>query len=82
MEEFLPLENSSSEPEQDYRLEPDRERIKHLIVGAPKVVKRTIHLLHSLGYAEAKQWSRPKIAGSLGHPGEVVSILSRNVLLE
>jgi hypothetical protein len=82
MEEFLPLENSSNELEQDNHLETDRERIKHLLVGSPKVVKRTIYLLHSLGYAEAKRWSRPQIAGSLGQPGEVVSILIRNILSE
>lgn len=82
MEEFLLLENSSGESEQDNRLETDRERIKHLIVGSPKVVKSTIHLLHLLGYAEVKQWSKPQIAGSLGQPGEVVSILIRNILPE
>ena len=80
--EFLPLENSSNQSSSDHRLGTDRERIKHLLVGSPTVIKRTIHTLHVLGYAEAKEWSRPQIAGSLGQPGDVVSILIRNVLSE
>lgn len=79
MEEFIPLENSNNQPEDDLASDSNRERIKHLLVGSPKTVKRTIHLLHSLGYAQAGQWSRPQIAGSLGNPGEVVSILIRNI---
>lgn len=79
MEEFIPLENSSIQPEDDRALQTDQERIKHLLVGSPKAVKRTIHLLHSLGYAQVGQWSKPQIAGSLGKPGEVVSILIRNI---
>lgn len=81
MEEFLPLENSN-QPDHENRLESNREQIKHLLVGSPKAVKRTIHLLHSLGYAETGLWSKPQTAGSLGQPGEVVSVLIRQILTE
>ncbi|MBN8564934.1 MAG: hypothetical protein J0L70_30945 [Leptolyngbya sp. UWPOB_LEPTO1] len=80
MEEFLALENSDDSLDSERDLTSDRERIRHLLIGSPQAVKRTIHLLHSLGYAEAGLWSKPQIAGSLGQPGEVVSILIRNVL--
>ena len=81
-EEFLSLENSSNEPNSKNQSISYRERIKHLLVGSPRVVKRTIHLLHVLGYAEVREWSRPQVAGSLGQPGEVVSVLIRNALSE
>lgn len=79
MEEFLALENSSDPLDSDRDLASNRERIRHLLIGSPQAVKRTIHLLHSLGYAEAGQWSKPQIAGSLGQAGEVVSVLIRNI---
>ncbi|MGG6266284.1 hypothetical protein ACQ4M3_08955 [Leptolyngbya sp. AN03gr2] len=79
MEEFLPSENRNDSPDEDQCLASDREQIKHLLVGSPKAVRRTIHLLHTLGYAEAGQWSKPQIAGSLGQTGEVVSVLIRNI---
>ena len=80
-EEFLSLENSN-EPNSKNQSSLHRERIKHLLVGSPRVVKRTMHLLHVLGYAEVREWSRPQVAGSLGQPGEVVSVLIRNALSE
>ena len=78
-EEFLSLENSSNEPNSKNQSSLYRERIKHLLVGSPRVVKRTIHLLHVLGYAEVREWSRSQAAGSLGEPGDVISVLVKNV---
>lgn len=61
---------------------PDRAKIKHLLIGSPKVVQRTIHTLHVQGYAEANFWSKPVAAQSLGEPGEVVSILWRYLTVD
>jgi hypothetical protein len=70
---------SDDRPEQS---QPDKERVKHLLVGSPRVVKRTIQTLHVQGYAEASFWSKPVAANAIGEPGEVVSVLSRFVVLE
>ena len=36
-----------------------REWIRHILFGSPENVRRTIHQLHSLGYANATLWSPP-----------------------
>ncbi len=59
------------------QVQVSREKIKHTLVGSPNVVKRTIHLLHTIGYAEVGSWSKPVVAGSLGESGDVVSVLIR-----
>ena len=63
-------------------VQSSRERIKHLLVGSPRVVKRTIQTLHIQGYTEANFWSKPVAAQDLGEPGEVVSVLLRCVAIE
>lgn len=71
-EEFVTLEDNTSD-----RVQVSREKIKHLLVGSPTVVKRTIHRLHTTGYAEIGSWSKPVKAGNLGESGDVVSVLIR-----
>ncbi|MBW4687976.1 MAG: hypothetical protein KME40_23470 [Komarekiella atlantica HA4396-MV6] len=71
-EEFVKLEDNSSN-----QMQVSREKIKHVLVGSPNVVKRTIHRLHTMGYAEVNSWSKPVIAGNLGESGDVVSVLIR-----
>ncbi|WP_017655060.1 hypothetical protein [Fortiea contorta] len=56
---------------------PRRERIKHLLIGSPKAVTRTIHLLQVLGYANVGDWS-PLLPTE--NSNEVMSILSRQIL--
>lgn len=64
--------------------EPDRQSIRHLLIGPPEAVNLTIHRLHQLGYAEAGLWS-PAIAFSSSEltltlsPGEVMRVLRRSV---
>lgn len=79
-EEFLPQEASDSEINISNQSDSSRERIKHLLVGSPKVVTRTIQSLHVAGYAEVREWSKLQSAGELGKPGEVVSVLLRYIL--
>ena len=35
----------------------DREILRHILLGSPSAVRQTIHLLHSLHYAETGLWS-------------------------
>jgi hypothetical protein len=61
---------------------PEREPIRHLLIGSPAAVGLTIHQLHRLQYADAGLWS-PAIALSSEqlvltlHPGEVMRVLVR-----
>ncbi|MEA5600806.1 hypothetical protein [Nostoc sp. UHCC 0252] len=71
-EEFVTLQDNSSN-----QVQVSREKIKHLLIDSPNVVKTTTHRLHTIGYAEVGSWSKPVIAGSLGESGDVVSLLIR-----
>jgi hypothetical protein len=55
---------------------PERETIKHTLIGSSRAVMRTIRVLHQLGYAEVGDWS-PLLPSP--NPGEVMSILVRNI---
>ena len=55
-----------------------REPLKHLLIGSKKTVISTIHYLHVLGYAHATDWSDPI---PTSNPGEVMSILVRQILI-
>jgi hypothetical protein len=61
---------------------PEREPIRHLLIGSPAAVQLTIHRLHTLYYADAGLWS-PAIALPPEpliltlHPGEVMRVLVR-----
>ena len=35
----------------------EKETLRHILLGSPGVIQRTIHLLHSLHYAEPLLWS-------------------------
>lgn len=76
-EDFL-LEDNTDSTSNSKEMQSSRERIKHLLIGSPKIVKQTIHRLHTLGYAEAGAWSRLQAAGHSGELGEVVSVLIKH----
>jgi hypothetical protein len=54
---------------------PDRERLRVLIIGSRDGVVETIHDLHHRGFAEVSLWSPLLPAPS---SGEVMSILTRD----
>ncbi|MFN6463817.1 MAG: hypothetical protein RMZ41_018670 [Nostoc sp. DedVER02] len=58
---------------------PKREPIKHLLIGSSKAVSSTIHYLQVIGYASIGDWS-PLLP--TGNPGEVMSILIRQILMQ
>ncbi|MGF1569865.1 MAG: hypothetical protein ACFCVD_17645 [Nodosilinea sp.] len=67
--------------------QPDRERLRHLIIGSPEGVRSAIHSLHHLSYADQATWSQAITippAGILITPaqGEVMRYLVRYRLLE
>lgn len=53
-----------------------REPIRHMLFGTLSGVQATIRQLHSLGYAEPNDWSRPI---STGRANEVMAILTRRI---
>lgn len=61
----------------------ERETIRHILLGSPGAVRQTIHLLHSLHYAETVLWSpimaieEPLIITPI--QGEAMSLLRRQV---
>ena len=62
--------------------QPDRERLRHLVIGSPAGVQSTLHTLHVLNYAEQATWSQLitiPASGILLTPdqGEVFSYLLR-----
>ncbi|MEM7557393.1 MAG: hypothetical protein AAF378_25560 [Cyanobacteria bacterium P01_A01_bin.84] len=58
---------------------PEREKIKHTLVGSTKAVMGTIRVLHQLGYAQIGDWS-PLLPTE--NPGEVISILIRSISVQ
>ena len=67
----------------DTNPQPDRERLRHLVIGSPQGVRGAINHLHLLRYAEQREWSQlvtiPE-SGILITPaqGEVFSYLIRH----
>ncbi|PSN16203.1 hypothetical protein C7271_20380 [filamentous cyanobacterium CCP5] len=65
-------------------VQPERERLRHLIIGSPAGVRSAIHALHVLHYADQATWSQlitiPE-PGMLITPaqGEVFSLLRRDL---
>ncbi len=80
---FLPNASDSNLPQLNLQSrEPapsDREPLKHLLIGSPKAVISTIHSLQILCYASVGDWS-PLLPTA--NPGEVMSILSRYILVQ
>lgn len=77
-QEFVPNDNPTSPTSGTTadEIPPNREPLKHLIIGSPKGVKSAIHSLHVRGYAEAVLWS-PLLPTP--NPGEVMSMLIRYI---
>ncbi|MEM9009245.1 MAG: hypothetical protein AAGE59_37810, partial [Cyanobacteria bacterium P01_F01_bin.86] len=62
---------------------PEREPLRHLIIGSPEGVRSAIHQLHVLKYAEQLAWSQLIVIPASGltitpAQGEVLSLLRRD----
>jgi hypothetical protein len=78
---FLPNADDQSTPvlsQTDSPTAPNREPLKHLLIGSAKGVTSTIHRLQVNGYAYVGDWS-PLLP--TGNPGEVMSILDRPIVV-
>lgn len=82
-QEFLPNPSESLLPpvsgETSHQVPPDRELLRHILIGSPRVVRSAIHNLHVRGYAEATAWSPLQ---PTANPREVISVLMRYVVRE
>ncbi|MEH1904109.1 hypothetical protein [Nostoc sp.] len=80
LEEYLSGEdfNTPTLKESAQKSLSQREPIKHLLIGSPKAVTSTIHFLQVIGYASVGDWSQLL---PTANPGEVMSILSRQILV-
>jgi hypothetical protein len=58
---------------------PEREKIKHMLIGSSKAVMGTIRVLHQLGYADVGDWS-PLLPTE--NSGEVMSVLTRSITVQ
>jgi hypothetical protein len=58
---------------------PEREIIKHTLIGSTQAVTATIRVLYQLGYADMLDWS-PLVPTD--NPGEVMSILVRAIAIQ
>jgi hypothetical protein len=58
---------------------PERETIKHTLIGSKKAVIATIRVLQELGYADIRDWS-PLLPAN--NPGEVMSLLIRSITVQ
>lgn len=60
--------------------------IKHVLIGQPVAVDRTILHLHQLRYADVNDWARPLPIGEplsiAPAPGDVISVLTRYLRIE
>lgn len=56
----------------------ERESLRVLVIGSRRGVISTIQTLHRLRFAEVREWS-PLMPGP--NPGEVMSILTRYILM-
>lgn len=79
---FLPDADAQNVPilsQGSSQTEPNREPLKHLLIGTARTVTSTIHYLQVIGYADVGDWS-PLLPSP--NPGEVMSILSRSILVQ
>ncbi|MCC3408937.1 MAG: hypothetical protein JGK17_25855 [Microcoleus sp. PH2017_10_PVI_O_A] len=54
----------------------NRESIRHIIIGSPLGVRRTIYQLHALRYAEVALWTHP-----LAQPSERIAIPDNRIVI-
>jgi len=57
--------------------ELDKEPVKLYLVGSLRGISSITHSLHSRGFAEVNDWSKPQPTGL---PGEYVTVLVRQVI--
>jgi len=59
--------------------EPQREKVRLLVIGSRAGCDRVIHELYRVGFAEVREWSQPLPTGT---PGQTLRILTRWLIPE
>ncbi|MGF1518763.1 MAG: hypothetical protein ACFCVB_13305, partial [Nodosilinea sp.] len=73
-EEFIPnSEIYSAPPSSSAPTQPVREPIIITIIGSAIGIDLVIKILHRLGFAEARAWSKPQIDPNTGRPMRVLT---------
>ena len=68
-EEFIPNTETYSPPPSDPpSIEPSREPVRIIVTGSAIGIDLIIKVLHQLGFAEPKAWSKPQINPANGKP--------------
>ncbi|MBW4616962.1 MAG: hypothetical protein KME21_27710 [Desmonostoc vinosum HA7617-LM4] len=78
LQQYLKSEDLNTPNQSSEQPLPKREPLKHLLIGSPKAVTKTIHRLQLNGYASVGDWS-PLLPTA--NPEEVMSILIRQILM-
>lgn len=62
---------------------PQKEELRHILLGSPGAIRQTIYLLHTLNYAEPVLWSPIMAVGEqliiTPEQGEAMSLLRRSL---
>ena len=62
---------------------PQKEELRHILLGSPDAIRQTIHLLHRLHYSESALWTPlSPVRGQLvitSEQGEMMSLLRRSL---
>ena len=79
VQSFISTENpnTSTPSSNNVPNDPQRQRLRNMLIGSREVVTRTIHYLHLIGYAPEADWS--PLQPNPENPEEVISILVRYI---
>ncbi|WP_242021221.1 hypothetical protein [Nodosilinea sp. FACHB-141] len=73
-EEFLPnSEIYSAPPGSSAPTPPSREPVHITVIGSATGIDTVVKILHSLGFAETRAWSKPQIDPNTGRPMRVLT---------
>ena len=75
------LEQNISEQDDSTVNEPQRQKLKLVLIGSSEAVRGAIHNFHLTGHAEVGDWSR-FLPSPTNNPEEVMSILIRKVTVQ
>ncbi|MGB7445276.1 MAG: hypothetical protein WA919_29745 [Coleofasciculaceae cyanobacterium] len=80
-EEFIPNQSLGPKTPNPAKTPSELQRtpVKILVISSPKGVTNTIHTFYRLGYAQISESTKPQ---PTENPGEVMSVLRRNLRLD
>jgi hypothetical protein len=81
------LNQTSSKVLTNQAFEDDREAVRHIIIGSPLGVRRTIYQLHAARYADVACWTHPIAIPDdriiiTPEQGEIMSLLVKLIRLQ